>query len=159
VIAQRAEADPSSRRIRLFIAARTLFPEEAFARAVEAGVSQLVILGAGLDTYAYRGLMRDRVRIFEVDHPATQAWKRQRLARAAIPAPASLTFAPIDFERESLSGGLAAAGFDPSQQAFFFWLEVVPYLTGDAVDSTLAFIGSVSGGLTWYSTTATLRIC
>jgi methyltransferase (TIGR00027 family) len=114
--------------MRLFIAARTHFAEEAFARAVEGGVHQLVILGAGLDTYAYRGLLRHRVHIFEVDHPATQAWKRQRLASAAIAAPSSLTFAPIDFERESLSGGLAASPFDPAQQTFFFWLGVVPYL-------------------------------
>jgi methyltransferase (TIGR00027 family) len=145
-ITQRAEADPSSRRMRLFIAARTHFAEEAFARAVNRGTCQLVILGAGLDTYAYRGSLRDRVRIFEVDHPGTQAWKRQRLATAAIPIPASLTFAAINFERESLSDGLAQSGFDPSQQSFFFWLGVVPYLTADAVDSTLAFIGSVPGG-------------
>lgn len=63
-IAHRAAVDPSSRRMRLFIAARTHFAEEAFARAVEDGVHQLVILGAGLDTYAYRGSLRDRVRIF-----------------------------------------------------------------------------------------------
>jgi methyltransferase (TIGR00027 family) len=145
-IARRAEADPSRRRMRLFIAARTHFAEEAFARGVEGGVQQLVILGAGLDTYAYRGVLRDRVRIFEVDDPATQAWKRQRLADAAIPAPRSLTFAAIDFERESLSEGLVAAGFDPTRRSFFFWLGVVPYLTADAVNSTLAFIGSVPGG-------------
>lgn len=146
VITERAEAHPSSKRMRLFIAARTHFAEEAFGRAVGGGVHQLVILGAGLDTYAYRGLLRDRVRIYEVDHPATQAWKRQQLAAAAIQAPASLTFAPIDFERESLSDGLLAAGFDPTQQTFFFWLGVVPYLTADAVDSTLVFIGSLPGG-------------
>jgi methyltransferase (TIGR00027 family) len=146
VIARRAEADPLSRRMRLFIAVRTHFAEEALARAVEGGVQQLVILGAGLDTYAYRGLLRDRVRIFEVDHPATQARKRQRLAEAAIVAPRSLTFAPIDFERESLSDGLAAVGFNPAQQTFFFWLGVVPYLAADAVDSTLAYIGSLSCG-------------
>jgi methyltransferase (TIGR00027 family) len=145
-IARRAEEDPSSRRMRLFIAARTHFAEESLARAVEGGVCQLVILGAGLDTYAYRGSLRDRVRMFEVDHPATQAWKRERLATAGIPVPPSLTFAPIDFERESLSAGLVAAGFDPTSQTFFFWLGVVPYLAGEAVDSTLAFIGSLPGG-------------
>jgi methyltransferase (TIGR00027 family) len=145
-IARRAELNPSSRRMRLFIAVRTHFAEESLARAVEGGVRQLVILGAGLDTYAYRGSLRDRVRIFEVDHPATQAWKRQRLATAGIPAPPSLTFAPIDFERESLSAGLVAVGFDPTQQTLFFWLGVVPYLTEDAVDSTLLFIGSLPSG-------------
>lgn len=83
---------------------------------------------------------------FEVDHPATQAWKRQRLVSVGILAADSLVFAPIDFERENLSGGLVAAGFDPTQQTFFFWLGVVPYLTSDGVDSTLSFVGSVPGG-------------
>ena len=145
-IARRAEADPSRRRMRIFIAVRTHFAEASFARAVEGGASQLVILGAGLDTYAYRGPLRDRVRIFEVDHPATQDWKRDRLATAGIPVPPLLTFAPIDFERENLATGLAAVGFDPAQRTFFFWLGVVPYLTEDAVDATLRFIGTLPGG-------------
>jgi methyltransferase (TIGR00027 family) len=132
--------------MRIFIAVRTRFAEDALAAAVEGGVRQLVVLDAGLDTYAYRGVLRDRLRIFEVDHPATQAWKRQRLAEAAIPLPASLTFAPIDFERETLAGGLAAARFDPAQQTFFTWLGVVPYLTEEAVWSTLGFIASLPNG-------------
>ena len=107
---------------------------------------QLVVLGAGLDTYAYRSTLRDRLRIFEVDHPATQAWKRQRLDDAAIPIPSSLTFAPIDFERQTLAEGLAAAGFDSSQQTFFTWLGVVPYLTEEAVWATLGFIASLPNG-------------
>ncbi len=107
---------------------------------------QVVVLGAGLDTYAYRSTLRDRLRIFEVDHPATQAWKRQRLADAAIPIPSSLTFAPIDFEHQTLAEGLAAAGFDSSQQTFFTWLGVVPYLTEEAVWSTLGFIASLPHG-------------
>jgi methyltransferase (TIGR00027 family) len=145
-IARRAQADPSSRRMRFFIAVRTHFAEQSLARAMKCGVRQLVILGAGLDTYAYRGSLNDSIRIFEVDHPATQAWKRERLANAGISAPLGLTFAPIDFERESLSAGLAAAGFDQTRQTFFFWLGVVPYLSEAAVHSTLAFIGSLPGG-------------
>ena len=105
-----------------------------------------MVLGAGLDTYAYRGAMRERLRIFEVDHPATQAWKRQRLAEADIPIPAALTFAPVDFERQTLGDGLAAAGFDPAQRSFFTWLGVVPYLTEEAILGTLRFIGSLPGG-------------
>jgi methyltransferase (TIGR00027 family) len=88
----------------------------------------------------------ESLRIFEVDHPVTQAWKRQRLAEAAIPAPRALTFAPVDFERETLAGGLNAAGFDPAQQTFFTWLGVVPYLKEQAVFSTLGFIASLPGG-------------
>jgi len=145
-ITQEAEHNPSGRRMRIFIAVRTRFAEDALAAAVERGVRQLVVLGAGLDTYAYRGVMRERLRVFEVDHPATQAWKRQRLAEAAIPVPSRLTFAPIDFERETLAAGLDAAGFDPAQQTFFTWLGVVPYLTEEAVWSTLGFIASLPNG-------------
>ena len=141
-----AASDPSRRGLRLFIAVRTRFAEDALEAAVERGVRQLVVLGAGLDTYAYRTGQGDRLRIFEVDHPATQAWKRQRLADGAIPVPGALRFAPVDFEREGLADGLAAAGFDPAQQSFFTWLGVVPYLTKEAVFSTLGFIAGLAGG-------------
>ena len=145
-IAQEAASHPSGRKMRIFIAVRTRFAEDALAAACERGVRQLVVLGAGLDTYAYRGAMRGRLRIWEVDHPATQAWKRQRLADAGIPLPANLTFAPVDFERETLAGGLAAAGFEAREQTFFTWLGVVPYLTEEAVRSTLGFIAGLPHG-------------
>jgi methyltransferase (TIGR00027 family) len=141
-----AEQHPQRCAMRIFIAARTRFAEDALVAAVAGGAAQLVVLGAGLDTYAYRGAMLDRLRIFEVDHPATQAWKRQRLAETAIPMPPALTFAPVDFERETLGEGLTSAGFDPAQRSFFTWLGVVPYLTEDAALGTLRFIGSVPGG-------------
>ena len=78
---------------------------------------------------AYRAPHSQDLRIFEVDHPATQAWKRQRLAEADIPLPAALTFVPVDFERETLADGLAAAGFDPAQQTFFTlaWRRALPH--------------------------------
>lgn len=145
-IAREAKENPSRRAMRIFIAVRTRVAEDALAAAVERGVSQLVVLGAGLDTYAYRGAMRQRIRIFEVDHPATQAWKRRRLTEGSIPLPACLTFAPIDFEHETLAGGLDDAGFDAAQQTFFTWLGVVPYLTAEAVWSTLRFIGGLPNG-------------
>jgi methyltransferase (TIGR00027 family) len=141
-----AESNPSRRMLRLFIAVRTRFAEDALAAAVARGVRQLVVLGAGLDTYAYRNDFAESLHVFEVDHPATQAWKRQRLADAAIPLPRTLTFAPVDFERETLAGGLAAAGFDLAKQSFFTWLGVVPYLTAQAVLSTLEFIARLPGG-------------
>ena len=97
--------------MRIFIAARTRFAEDALAAAAERGVRQLVVLGAGLDTYAYRHPLRDRLHIFEVDHPATQAGKRQRLEDAATPRPSSLTFAPIEFERQTLAEGFGGCGF------------------------------------------------
>lgn len=141
-----AEKHPLGRMTRIFVAARTRFAEDALAAAVGRGVRQLVVLGAGLDTYAYRGALRDRLRIFEVDHPATQAWKRRRLDDAGIEIPASLTFAPIDFERQALAEGLASAGFHAAQQTFFTWLGVVPYLNAEAVWATLGFIASLPDG-------------
>ncbi len=145
-LAREAEQSPQSRKMRMFIAVRTRFAEDALAAAVDRGVAQLVVLGAGLDTYAYRGAMRQRLRIFEVDHPATQAWKRQRLAEAGIPIPTALTFVPVDFERDTLDSGLAATGFDRRKPAFFTWLGVVPYLTEEATFGALRFIGSLPGG-------------
>jgi methyltransferase (TIGR00027 family) len=133
----------ASCRLRLFIALRTRFAEDALAAAVAGGVSQLVVLGAGFDTFAYRTTLGARLRIFEVDHPATQAFKRQRLAAASIAVPPWLTFAPVDFECDTLAAGLAAARFDREQPSFFTWLGVVPYLSEDAVYSTLAVIGSL----------------
>lgn len=144
-LAREAEEHASRRRMRIFIAVRTRFAEDALAAAVERGVSQAVVLGAGLDTYAYRNQFGG-LGVFEVDHPATQAWKRERLAAAEIPVPPSLTFAPVDFERQSLPDGLADAGFDRARPAFFTWLGVVPYLTEEAVWSTLAFIAGLPNG-------------
>ncbi len=145
-LAREADDVPLRRGMRLFIAARTRFAEDALARAIGQGVSQLVVLGAGLDTYAYRSAPARGLRIFEVDHPATQAWKRQRLAEVAIAVPPALTFAPVDFERETLPDGLLAAGFDPQQRSFFTWLGVVPYLTEPAIFTTLAYIAGLPGG-------------
>jgi methyltransferase (TIGR00027 family) len=140
-----AEQEPRKRALRLFIAVRTRFAEDALAAAVARGTRQLVVLGAGLDTYAYRADPTG-LRVFEVDHPATQAWKRERLAEAAIAIPNTLTFAPIDFERDTLADGLAVAGFNPARQTFFTWLGVTPYLTERAVFATLGFIASLPGG-------------
>ena len=134
------------RKMRMFIAMRSRFTEDALDAAVKSGVSQLVILGAGLETFAYRSPYGNALRIFEVDYPATQAWKRHRLAEAEIAIPNWLTFAPVDFESESLPEGLASAGFDPGRQTFFTWLGVVPYLTQDAIWATLSFIAGISGG-------------
>ncbi len=145
-VTREAEQRPSGRRMRIFIAVRTRFAEDALAAAVEGGARQLVVLGAGLDTYAYRGALAGQLRIFEVDHPATQAWKRERLAAAEIPLPPCLTFAAIDFERQTLAEGLTAAGFNRAQPAFFIWLGVVPYLTAEATDSTLRFIADLPAG-------------
>jgi len=99
-------------------------------------------LGAGLDTFALRNPHTD-LAVFEVDHPATQAWKRHCLAEAHLEPPQSLSFAPVDFERQTLVDGLCSAGFDVTNPAFFIWLGVVPYLTLPAIHATLDFVSSV----------------
>jgi methyltransferase (TIGR00027 family) len=142
-VRREAWARPSSHFMRIFIASRTRFAEDALSAAIDRGARQLVVLGAGLDTYAYRGARREVLRIFEADHPATQAWKRERLAAAGIPIPGSLAFAPVDFERQTLPDALERAGFDREQHAFFMWLGCVPYLTEDAIWTTLGFIASL----------------
>ena len=136
---------PVARDFRLFMAARSRYTEDKLEAAVAHGVKQYVVLGAGLDTFAYRNPFPS-LRIFEVDFPATQQWKRELLEEAKIDAPANLTFVPLDFEHKTLSEGLAEAGFDVGKAAYFGWLGVVPYLTLDAFRSTLAMIGKLPGG-------------
>jgi methyltransferase (TIGR00027 family) len=128
----------------LFIAARSRFSEDTLAACVARGVRQVVVLGAGLDTFSLRNPHAGQgVRVFEVDYPATQGWKRERLKQAGLAVPALLTFAPVDFEQQSLADGLRAAGFQADRPAFFQWLGVVPYLTRKAVWLTLDFIAGV----------------
>ena len=141
-LAAEGDADRSRRALRWFIACRSRFAEDALALA---GSRQVVILGAGLDTYAYRH-PQFAGRIFEVDHPATQQWKRERLAAAGIEVPDNLTFTPVDFERQVLAHELAHSGFDDTQATFFTWLGVVPYLSEPAIYDTLAFIAALPGG-------------
>jgi methyltransferase (TIGR00027 family) len=137
----------ATRGMRFLIAARSRFAEESLAAAVARGVRQYVLLGAGLDTFAHRNPFAGAgLTVFEVDHPATQGWKRTRLAEAGLTPPASLTFAPVDFERQTLAEGLAAAGFDAAQPSFFAWLGVVIYLSREAVIETLRFIAGQPAG-------------
>lgn len=131
--------------LRIFVAIRSRFAEEELARAYAAGVRQYVILGAGLDTFAYRNSFAG-LKVFEVDFPDTQAWKRSRLEHAGIAIPNSLRYAAVDFERHSLADGLDEAGFCRDQPAFFSWLGVVPYLTHEAAFGTLRFIAAMPAG-------------
>ena len=143
-VLQFANQHPLASIGRLFTNARSRIAEDALSLAVGRGIRQIVILGAGLDTFALRnphGALA--IRIYEVDHPATQAEKRQRVAEAQIELPPWLTFVPLDFERDDLEEKLAAAGFQQNSPAFFSWLGVVPYLTEDAIGRTLDFISSI----------------
>lgn len=141
-----ARAHTAGPRLRWFIAARSRIVEDALNVAVNAGVTQLVVLGAGLDTLAYRTPLAGHLWMFEVDHPATQQRKRRMLADAAIDEPGTLRFVSIDFERETLAEALGSAGFNASKRTFFSWLGVVPYLTEPAIFSTLGFIAQLQGG-------------
>ena len=143
-VLQFANAHPLVSIGRLFTAARTRVAEDALSEAVERGIRQIVILGAGLDTFALRNPHGARqIRIYEADHPATQAWKRQRLAEAQIALPPSLILLPVDFERDDVGERLVAAGFQQNSPAFFTWLGVVPYLTQDAIGRILDYMSSI----------------
>src|SRR6185312_9857313 len=139
--ASRPSDSSPSRHLCAFMVARSRFAEDHLAEAVWRGVKQYVVLGAGLDTFAYRNQYPD-LRVYEVDYPATQAWKRQRLQLSDIPIPPTLTFAPIDFEKDTLQTGLANVGFQTNQAAFFSWLGVTPYLAEATVLATLRWISS-----------------
>ena len=139
------ESSRFARAFRAFMAARSRHAEDQLAHAVAGGLSQYVVLGAGLDTFAYRNPF-GQIRVFEVDFPATQEWKRSLLAAASIPIPANLAFVPLDFEHMTLAEGLATAGFDATLSAFFAWLGVVPYLSLPAFRSTIESIGRLPAG-------------
>ena len=131
------------RYLRAFVVARSRFVEEELHSAIQRGVRQYVILGAGLDTFAYRHPHSSYdVRIFEVDHPATQAWKRRQLAEAMIAIPEALTFAPVDFEKEALADQLPAVGFHTEEPSFFSWLGVTMYLSRETVLKTIRSIAA-----------------
>jgi len=134
-----------SRAFRAFMAARSRYAEDELAGAFAQGVRQYVVLGAGLDTFAYRN-PHPGLRVFEVDHSATQAWKREQLQAANIAIPESLTFVTIDFDRQTLADGLGHPGFNASAPAFFSWLGVTPYLSREACMSTLSFIAKMPAG-------------
>jgi methyltransferase (TIGR00027 family) len=136
---------PFSVALRAFLVARSRYAEDNLERAVAQGVSQYVLLGAGLDTFAHRN-PHPGLRVFEVDHPATQQWKRELLETGGIATPQSLTYAPVDFECQGLPEQLAAAGFDNKAPTFFAWLGVVPYLTLGAFRATVAFIAAQPQG-------------
>jgi methyltransferase (TIGR00027 family) len=130
--------------LRTSVVLRSRLAEDEWARARQNGVCQFVILGAGLDTSAYRNPDQGDSRIYEVDIPSTQLWKRACLRAVGIEEPALLTFVAIDFETSSLPEALTKAGFNRDEPAFFSWLGVSMYLEEDAFLNTLRFIGSLA---------------
>jgi methyltransferase (TIGR00027 family) len=145
----RGEDTRLGRAMRAFMAARSRFAEDELASAVARGVRQYVVLGAGLDTFAYRNPFGPSLRVFEVDYPATQAWKRAQLEAAGIRIPSSVTYTPVDFERGATFAALIESGFDAGAPAFFAWLGVTMYVAEDAVMAMLRRIAAMppAGGV------------
>jgi methyltransferase (TIGR00027 family) len=134
---------PPSRGLRSHIVLRSRFAEDCLASAAERGIKQYVLLGAGLDTFAYRQpSWGETIEVIEVDHPASQAAKRDALARARIAVPSNVRYADVDFERETLADGLVRCGVSRDVPTFFSWLGVTMYLTRDAIDAVLSTIAT-----------------
>ena len=142
---QRYKRSVRTTLLRAILAVRSRIAEDELAAAVQHGVRQYVLLGAGLETFGYRN-PHPGLRVFEVDRPASQAWKRQIVGRAGIPEPDSLTYVPVNFERQTAMEGLIAAGFDPSSPAFFAWLGVTMYLPVETVSAVLRAIAGLPPG-------------
>jgi methyltransferase (TIGR00027 family) len=135
----------SSQGMRAWMVSRSRFAEDQLAEAVGRGVKQYVLLGAGLDTFAHRN-PHAGLRVFEVDHPATQAWKLWLIAESGIAELDSVRYVPVDFERQSLAEELQGSGLDVTQPTMFAWLGVVLYLTHPAFRGTLDWIGGFPEG-------------
>jgi methyltransferase (TIGR00027 family) len=133
----------------LAFAIRVRFVEDAVERSLRAGLSQYVILGAGLDSFAYRRAdLMPQMRVFEVDLPERQAWKRNRLAELGVDVPPHLVFVPVDFEAGglTLSKELIGAGFNPSAPAMISWVAVTQYLRQEAITHTLTSLAESPAG-------------
>jgi len=157
--ALQAAADRTSRGLRAFIAMRSRHTEDQLAAAVDKGVRQYVVLGAGLDSFGCRNPYAG-LRVFEVDHPATQQWKRDRLAGAGIALPPSLGFVPVDFETQRPDIQLSRHGFNAREPAFFAMLGVVVYISDEALERTLHMVAGCArgGGLTFSYTLPAHRL-
>lgn len=147
---KRPDMGPFTRPFRASIVARARFVEDLLEERVATGVTQYVVLGAGLDTFAQRRPeLGARLTVFEVDQPGTQAWKRRRLEELGLGVPPFLRLVPVDFERgETWLAGLAAAGFDPKQPTFVACMGVSMYLTREAITATLRDVASLAAGST-----------
>ena len=128
------------------LAGRTRYIDDCLKACIDDGIKQLVILGAGYDTRAYRfGELKEKAKVFEVDHPATQKAKIEKVSRMLGSLPAHVVYVPVDFEKERLDKKLFESGYDRSLKTLFIWEGVTMYLTAEAVDETLAFVAGNSG--------------
>jgi methyltransferase (TIGR00027 family) len=131
--------------MRAWLVARNRYAEDKLREAVVRGVTQYVLLGAGLDTFAHRN-PHPELKVFEVDHPATQMWKQNLLASSQIPAPPNLHYVPVDFERQSIADQLEKSRLDFAAPTVFAWLGVVLYLTHPAFRCTIDLVESFPAG-------------
>jgi methyltransferase (TIGR00027 family) len=131
--------EESSRLMRAWLVARSRFAEDQLAKAVNVGVRQYVLLGAGLDTFGFRN-PHTGLEVYEVDHPATQSWKKKLAEASGVAVPESLHFVAVDFETQDLSERLQESGLNHNVPTLFAMLGVVMYLTADAFEKTLKYI-------------------
>jgi len=138
---------PGGKALRAHVVLRARFTEDRLEEAAAKGVTRYIMIGAGFDSFALRQpSWAGTLKIVEVDHPATQSAKRERLAKAGLSEPENLIFAPADFEREELGEVLARCAIGPGEPAFFSWLGVTMYLEEAAIDTTLRAIAAFAPG-------------
>jgi methyltransferase (TIGR00027 family) len=129
------------------IVVRSRYADDQVAEAVAAGITQFVLIGAGMDTLAFRRRdLPDTATIIELDHPATQAMKRSRLARAGLEPPAAVRFVAVDLEETPLSAALLEGGYRPLMPALFICLGVTPYLSDAANRGILRAVSAATSG-------------
>lgn len=128
-----------------FVVARERYIDDYLQARLADGLEQLVILGAGYDSRAYRFEPLKALKVFEVDHPATQRVKKEKLRKILGELPAHVVYVPIDFTRDTLEARLVDCGYDERLKTLFIWQGVTQYLTLAAVDSTLAFVAGHPG--------------
>jgi methyltransferase (TIGR00027 family) len=132
--------------VQAFLAARDRYIDDYLQTRLDDGIEQLVILGAGFDSRAYRfESLPGRVKVFEVDHPATQGVKLEKVKKILGAIPDYVVYVPIDFNKETLGERLYGCGYDKRRKTLFIWQGVTQYLTPEAVDNTLAFVAKNSG--------------
>lgn len=128
------------------VPARTRYIDDYVTACVDDGIEQLVNLGAAFDSRPYRmDRLKEKVRVFEVDHPVTQRWKRQKVEKMLGSLPENVRYVPVDFNREDLRQALLRGGYDKEKKSLFIWEGVSQYIRAEAVDDTLAFVTKSSG--------------
>lgn len=127
------------------VLARAKFTEDRLFAAIAQGIDQVVVIGGGLDTFCLRHpQLAEQIRVYEIDHPASQQFKKRRLAKEGLGVPSNLDFISADLEAENLGDTLARSGYDPQQRAFFYWLGVTVYLSKEAIFQTLESIANIA---------------